>query len=72
MQEQADEIRNASLLHADAKVGREAFAAAVKEGQKADAAAVEAINCRRQLSWLQVGAMTEDVVVGVEVAVVFL
>jgi hypothetical protein len=72
MHEHAEEIRDASLSHADANVRREAFAVAVKVGQKADAAEVEAMNCRRQLSWLQVGAMIEDVAVGVEVALVFL
>lgn len=68
MQEQADEKRDVSLLHADAKVGSVALGNAVKVEHAADAADVEAMNCRRQLSWLQFGATA----VGIEDAASFL
>jgi len=65
-QEQADDTF-AALPQLDAKVGMLVIEVAVYVGQTADAEADCRITWRRQLSWLQVGATTEAVVVGVVV-----
>jgi len=69
-QEQADDTF-AALPQLDANVGMLVTAVAVYVGQTADAEADCRITWRRQLSWLQVGATTEAVVVGVVVAFLY-
>lgn len=63
-QEQAGDTA-AALPQLEAKVGMLVTAVAVYVGQTAEAEEDCWITWRRQLSWLQVGATTEAIVVGV-------
>ena len=64
-QEQADETLEASPPQLEAKVGRAVADTdeAVKVGQNWDTAEEALMNCLRQLSWLQLGAMAVGVAV---------
>lgn len=65
-QEHAEATLDGSPPQFEAKVGRATPADGVNVGQNASTAAEARMNCLRQLSWLQLGAITELVGVGVE------
>jgi hypothetical protein len=72
-QEQADKTRDGELPQFETKVGRAAvLLEAVYVGQKVLICEDSRINCRKQLSWLQFGAITDGVAAVNVVGVVLL